>query len=199
MKPAAAAALAADGALILDLRPADAFSAGHPYGALNFAFGSKIGYWAGFVLPPDAPLLLLSDDPAQYPEAMIQLLRVGLDRVDGSITGGFRDWVGAGLPTDTIEPVAAASLHDHRPDGVTIVDVRTRREFGHGHIDRAINVPLGELPDRAGELRERGPIATICEGGYRSALAASLLAREGISPIINLVGGMHAYRGGEGA
>jgi rhodanese-related sulfurtransferase len=37
-------------------------------------------------------------------------------------------------------------------------------------------------------------VATICEGGYRSVLAASLLARSGFAPILNVTGGMSAYR-----
>jgi hydroxyacylglutathione hydrolase len=59
IRPAAAAALSADGALIIDLRSAEAFAAGHPYGALNLAFGSKVGYWAGWVVPPDDRLFLV--------------------------------------------------------------------------------------------------------------------------------------------
>ena len=86
--PAAAAALAADGALILDLRSGEAFAEGHPYGALNIAYGPKIGYWAGWVVPPDVPLLLLADEPSQAQEAAVQLLRVGLDRIEGAIPAG---------------------------------------------------------------------------------------------------------------
>src|SRR5258707_761533 len=110
IRPAAAAALAADGALILDLRNAAAFAAGHPGGALNLAFGAKVGYWAGWVVPPDAPLVLLADEPAQAQEAALQLLRVGLDRIEGTIAGGFSAWTGAGLPVAQIEQIAAEEL-----------------------------------------------------------------------------------------
>src|SRR4029077_11995988 len=65
LRPGADAALAADGALILDLRSAEAFATGHPYGAINLGYGSKIGYWAGWVVAPDDPLILLADEPAQ--------------------------------------------------------------------------------------------------------------------------------------
>src|SRR5205085_7207182 len=58
IRPAAAAALMADGATVIDLRTADQFAAGHPDGAVNLAYGSKVGYWAGWVVPPDLPLLL---------------------------------------------------------------------------------------------------------------------------------------------
>ncbi len=198
IRPAAAAALAADGALILDLRNAAAFAAGHPGGALNLAFGAKVGYWAGWVVPPDAPLVLLADEPAQAQEAALQLLRVGLDRIEGTIAGGFSAWTGAGLPVAQIEQIAAEELRGEATragDGaIRIVDVRTPREWQSGHIDGSINIPVGEIPARVHELPGDAAIATICEGGYRSSLAASLLAREGVLRLFNVAGGMAAYR-----
>jgi hydroxyacylglutathione hydrolase len=195
IRPAAAAALSADGALILDLRDGEAFAEGHPYGALNLAFGPKVGYWAGWVVPPDVPLLLLADEPSEAQEAFVQLRRVGLDRVDGTISG-FDGWIGAGLPVARIERMSAGQLRAavQRREALRILDVRTRREWCAGHVEGAINVPVGELPARLRELEGDGPIATICEGGYRSNLAASLLAHEGFPRLINVVGGMTAYR-----
>jgi hydroxyacylglutathione hydrolase len=192
--PAAAAALAADGALILDLREAGAFAAGHPYGALNLVYGAKIGYWAGWVVPPDAPLLLVASQPSQAGEAATQLLRVGLDHIEGAVSGGFEGWMGAGLPGALIETISAASLDALDRGAVKVVDVRTPREWHADHIDGAVNIPVGEIPARAGELRGEAAVATICEGGYRSSLAASLLAHEGLPRVINVTGGMAAYR-----
>jgi len=196
LRPAAAAALAADGALILDLRPAQAFAAGHPYGAINIGYGAKVGYWAGWVVPPDLPLILLADEPAQAQEAAVQLLRVGLDRVEGAIAGGFDAWVGASLPVAEIPQITAGDLRGaiDRGEPMHVVDVRTPAEFRGGHVDHAVNIPAGEIPARAGELPRDAPIVTICEGGYRSSLAASLLAQEGIAPLANVTGGMAAYR-----
>jgi len=196
LRPAAAAALAADGALILDLRPATAFAAGHPYGAINIGYGAKVGFWAGWVVPPDLPLILLADEPAQAQEAAVQLLRVGLDRVEGAIAGGFDAWIGASLPIAEIAQITAADLRAaiDRGEPMHVVDVRTPGEFRGGHIDHAVNIPAGEIPARAGELPHDAPIVTICEGGYRSSLAASLLAQEGIAPVANVTGGMAAYR-----
>src|SRR3954468_17950459 len=154
LRPAAAAALAADGALILDLRASSMFLAGHPYGALNFGYGSKIGYWAGWVIPPDAPLIILADEPAHAQEAAVQLLRVGLDRVEGTIAGGFEAWVGAGLPVAEIATMSPAELRRavERGTPMQVVDVRTPAEWNAAHIDGALNIPVGEIPDRADEL-----------------------------------------------
>ena len=194
--PAAAAALAADGALILDLRDGARFAAGHPYGALNLAFGPKLGYWAGWVVPPEDPLLILADEPAHAEEAATQLLRVGLERIEGTIAGGFEAWASAGLPVAEIGQMSVRELQAAlvTKDDLQVVDVRTPHEWSSGHIDGSINIPVGEIPARARELPVDGVIATICEGGYRSSLAASLLAHEGIPRLISVAGGMAAYR-----
>jgi hydroxyacylglutathione hydrolase len=197
IRPAAAAALAADGAVIVDMRPAAAFAEGHPDGAINLGFGSKMGYWGGWVLPDAQPLLLLADDPAQAREAAVQLRRVGLDRIEGAIAGGYEAWSGSSLPIARLDLMTVVELRDaiDRGTPMVIIDVRTPREWRSGHIDGAVNVPVGDIPARARELTAgHGLVATICEGGYRSSLAASLLAQEGGSTLVNLTGGMAAFR-----
>jgi hydroxyacylglutathione hydrolase len=194
--PDAAAALAADGALIVDLRSGEAFAAAHPDGAVSLTYGSKVGYWAGWVVPADLPLLLLADDAAQAHEAGMQLLRIGLDRVEGTIAGGFAAWTRAALPCATLEQISAQELRDaiDRHEAVQIVDVRSPREWAGGHAPGSINIPVGEIPARVAELRRDVGVATICESGYRSMLAASLLAQEGITHLATVSGGMAAFR-----
>ena len=122
----------------------------------------------------------------------------GLDRIEGTIAGGFADWIGAGLPMAELAMISAgdlrAAMDGDGADPIRIVDVRSTREFRGGHIDGSINIPVGEIPARAHELDGDGVVATICEGGYRSALAASLLAHEGLPRLVNVAGGMAAYR-----
>ena len=57
-----------------------------------------------------------------------------------------------------------------------------------------MHVPVGEIPGRAHELQHNGLLVTICEGGYRSSLGASLLSRAGLPSVANVRGGMTAYR-----
>ena len=76
---------------------------------------------------------------------------------------------------------------------MTLVDVRTRQEWLAGHIREAINIPVGDLPKRADELRGPNPVVTVCETGYRSSLASSVLARAGVQ-VVNVSDGTTAYR-----
>src|SRR5690606_2520113 len=82
MRAADAASAMENGAWLIDLRPAAAFGAGHPAGAINISFGSKVGYWAGWVVPADTPVVLLAAKPDEARAAARQLLRVGIDRID---------------------------------------------------------------------------------------------------------------------
>jgi hydroxyacylglutathione hydrolase len=185
------------GATLIDLRQANTFAVAHPSGAINIGFGPKIGYWAGWVVPLTSPVVLLHDgDRKKIHAARLELLRIGIDNVLGYVNGGFEAWRAAGLPVAHVNQISALDLrgrdvHDAR---MTIVDVRSNREFAADHIDGAIHIPVGALPTRMRELPQGKPIATICEGGYRSSLAASLLAREGFVPVFNISGGMIAYR-----
>lgn len=192
----AAAAGIKNGAIMIDLRGTQSFAERHPLGALNLPHGSKVGYWAGFVLPADARLVLLAADERQAQDAARQLIRVGVSRIDGYLAGGMHAWDAAALPTAAIGITTAQALHGAVDHGVSplIVDVRTTREWNSGHIDSAMHIPLGELSARASEIPRTRPVATICEGGYRSALAASLLARAGLDDVATVTGGMAAWR-----
>ena len=194
--PAAADRVIRDGGVLIDLRPADGFCAAHPAGALNLAMGATVGYWAAWVLAPDVPIVLFGADTRDAVEIGRQLLRVGLDSVAGFVDGGLDAWKSAGLPLASIPQITPGELHQRLSHGdrITLVDVRTPHEWRRGHIEASVHVPVGDIPERAGELPRDTVLATICEGGYRSSLAASLLARAGLCPVVNVTGGMNAYR-----
>ena len=191
-----AASAVRSGAVLIDLRGAAAFAERHPLGALNLTHGTKVGYWAGWVLPADARVVLLASDERQATDAGRQLMRVGVSRIDGYINGGMQAWDAAGLPTGTFGLLTVKDLQEAITRGETplVVDVRTSREWDGGHIEGATHIPIGDLARRAPEIPRDRSVATLCEGGYRSALAASLLARAGVDRISNVTGGMAAWR-----
>jgi hydroxyacylglutathione hydrolase len=192
-------AIARDGGIILDVRGAGAFAAGHPAGALNIGFGARVAYWAGWLVRPDERIVLVTDDDRQALEVRRQLVRVGLDEVAGVVAGGFEAWRTEGLPVARVDQIPPRELEERRAGGqrLTIVDVRSPQEWESGHVEGSINIPVGELGARAASLPSGVPVATICEGGFRSSLGASVLARSGIRSVVNVAGGMTAYRAGE--
>jgi len=68
--------------------------------------------------------------------------------------------------------------------GCPIVDVRTPMEYGMGHIEGSINMPVGNLSDFHSQLKELPtPIITCCRSGNRSGQAANQLNAWGIKAV----------------
>jgi hydroxyacylglutathione hydrolase len=80
-----------------------------------------------------------------------------------------------------------------RAGGIAVVDVRGRAEWDAGHIRGALNIPLGYLVDRLGQLPRETPVVLQCRSGARSAIATSLLQAHGLSNVVNLSGGLVAW------
>jgi hydroxyacylglutathione hydrolase len=81
-------------------------------------------------------------------------------------------------------------------DNLVVVDVRRPTEFADGHVKDAINLPLNEMMDPASMsiLEEDQNIYVHCAGGYRSVIGASLLKRQGIHNLRNIVGGWNKIK-----
>jgi sulfur-carrier protein adenylyltransferase/sulfurtransferase len=75
----------------------------------------------------------------------------------------------------------------------TIVDVREVHEFQAGHLDGSVNIPLGELSRRIGELSAQAPVVFVCRSGRRSQTACELSARAGVQKVADLEGGLLAW------
>jgi len=80
-------------------------------------------------------------------------------------------------------------------EGGTIIDVRESDEIATGTLPGAVHIPLGQIPSRTSEIDPTRPVALLCRSGARSGQAAAYLARSGFDEVINLDGGMLAYRG----
>jgi len=188
-----AAAAVHAGAVPIDLCDDDEVCGEHLATALRIAFGPKIGYWAGWVLPAGSRVVLLTPDAARAAEAGRQLLRVGFDTIDGYVPAPASAWRAAGFPVSRVTQISAAELRT-RAGELTLMDVRSDREWNAGHAAGAIHVPIGEVNAWAADFDKDATVATICEGGYRSMLAASILMRAGFHSVVNVAGGMGAYR-----
>ena len=105
------------------------------------------------------------------------------------------EWAKAALPMGHVPQMSAEELQQRITQGpsVALVDVRARREYMTGHIDRSINIPAPDLRKQYKILDTKVPIVCICNTGHRSSLAASLLKQRGFKDVSNLAGGMTGY------
>lgn len=94
-------------------------------------------------------------------------------------------------------PVVATNeeLENKLNDSIVVLDVREEAEYAFNHIPNAINIPMGELETRLGELNKEDEIFVICRTGSRSDLAAQKMAQNGFSKVTNVLPGMSGWSG----
>jgi glyoxylase-like metal-dependent hydrolase (beta-lactamase superfamily II)/rhodanese-related sulfurtransferase len=181
--------------VILDTRNANLFTQGFIPGSVSIGLEGRFAEFAGTILPFDKAILLVCE-PGTEKESIVRLARVGFENMIGHVAGGFDAWAKAGEPLDLIIDVEADELAMDIPfdPNMVIVDVRKTSEFDKGHIKEALTIPLDELIDPASmaNFDDNQNIYIHCAGGYRSVIASSLIKRQGIHNIRNVVGGFKA-------
>jgi glyoxylase-like metal-dependent hydrolase (beta-lactamase superfamily II)/rhodanese-related sulfurtransferase len=183
-----------NGAQVLDTRePAD-YAAAHLVGSQNIGLGGQYATWAGTILDPHLPIVIIAE-PGREEESAIRLGRIGFDNVAGYLQDGLGSLKSHSELTEFTERlspmVAAERIQSTEPP--QLLDVRTRREHEEKRIDGSLFIPLNHLAERAEELAFDRPVLVHCAGGYRSSIAASLLRRRGFTRVSELAGGIAAW------
>ena len=183
--------------VVLDTRNAAEFTQGFVPGSIFIGLEGRFAEWAGTLILFTQRIILVTDKGMEE-ETIIRLARVGFDKMEGYLQGGFEAWKKAGEKIDLIievEPDELAMDIKHDPK-LTIVDVRRETEFGEGHIKNAINLPLSEMTDVAqiANFDDEQNLYVHCAGGYRSVIASSLLKRHGYHNLRNVIGGFNKIK-----
>jgi hydroxyacylglutathione hydrolase len=178
--------------ILLDTRNETEFTKGFVPGSVNIGLEGRFAEWAGSLLSFDKPMLLVTA-PGEEKESIIRLARVGFDKVQGYLKGGYEAWKNAGEEIDIIIDVEPDELLMDIPfdKNLVVLDVRKPSEYAEGHLPGSVNFPLDDMNDPASmaAIKETDNLYVHCAGGYRSVIAASLLKRQGIHNLRNIVGG----------
>jgi hydroxyacylglutathione hydrolase len=177
---------------LIDARPRGAFAHAHIPGSLNMALENSFATYVGWLLPFNTPLMLLIEDEAGRHEAVVQLIRIGYERIEGYLDGGLALWKADALPTSKLETIDIETLYKRllRNESFLVLDVRRIEEWDNGHIPGSMHIHIAELAQRMHELPRDLPIMVICHTGYRAGIAASMIAGSGREAV--------AVRGGMG-
>lgn len=181
------------GAQLLDVREAIDFEGASMKGTLNIGLKGKYATWAGTLLNHDTPIVVIGDDNEE--EAVMRLGRIGFDNVAGYLQDGMQALSDRSDLLQTVPRVTAAALAEqiNAQKAPFILDVRSEKEYGIVHLGRAYNIPLTHLRERLEEVPTDRPVVVHCEGGYRSAIACSILANAGRTNVSDMVGGIKAW------
>ena len=183
-----------DGAIVVDTRDNMTFAAGHLRKSVNVGLGGRFAEYAGEVMHPGTPIVLVAE-PGYEAEAVTRLARIGFDRVLGALTAPIETFVAHPEHVDVLSRLSAAALADRIESvpGLVLIDVRNQGEVALGTVPGALNISLPSLLNSVDQLDRKAPTVVYCAGGYRSAIAASLLRLHGFTDVSDLVGGFSAW------
>jgi hydroxyacylglutathione hydrolase len=187
-----------DNTVVLDTRHATVFTQGFIPTSLFVGLEGRFAEWVGTVLPITKALLLVTDEGKEK-ETIVRLARIGYDNVIGYLQGGYDAWTANGEEIDMIIDVEADEMVlDMKFDNkATILDVRKISEYDLAHVRGARLAPLNDfLADSMiyASIEEDENVYVHCAGGYRSVIAASIMKREDIHNIRNVLGGWNSIK-----
>jgi glyoxylase-like metal-dependent hydrolase (beta-lactamase superfamily II)/rhodanese-related sulfurtransferase len=169
---------------VVDIRPAAAIAAGYLSGSTGVELADDFGSWVGWLLPYQAPIVLVAEPGQEVAEAVTQLARIGIDTVRGVVRNLDQ------APTSRFELIDVPTFRRRMADRATqVLDVRMPSERETVRLDGASEQFVADLalegiltsldPDR--------PVLIVCGSGRRAVIAATLLGRAGFQPAV-LVG-----------
>lgn len=182
------------GAQVVDVRDPETFEDGYLQGSINVGLQGSYATWAGTVLAQDAPIILIAPS-GQEEEAAMRLGRIGFDHIAGYLAGGADAFATRPDLVRHIERIDAPDLAMRLTASTPplVLDVRAPGERDDKYIDGSLHIPLQRLQRQLDDVPRGREVVVYCAGGYRSAIAASLLARHGLTRLVDLVGGIAAW------
>ena len=182
------------GIKVIDTRNKVDFANGFIPGTLNIQGNNSLSTWAGWLLNYQEQFILVADDD-QMDDLTRKLMRIGLDNIYGYIS----DVNSVGIELQKADVIDIEEFKTYiGKENVQIIDVRGVTEYEAAHIEGAENLFVGTLPDNLDKINKEKQIVIHCQAGDRSALAYSILAKNGFKNVKNYSGGMKEWLASDG-
>lgn len=178
------------GITVVDTRSKTAFAKGFIPGSFNIRGNNSFATWAGWMLNYQEQFMLVADE-AQIEDLTRKLMRIGLDNIYGYISDVNEP--GIELQTASVIDMDEFKSYIGKED-VQIIDVRGETEYEAGHIEGADNIFAGTIQDNLDKISKDKQVIIHCQAGDRSAIAHSVLARNGFKQVKNYSGGMKEWK-----
>ena len=169
------------GSWLVDLRHRDQWAKAHVSGALNFGIDGSFATYFGWIFPFEKEVILLSDRSEDISVAQRELVRIGIDRPQGSFVGHVSEFEETKSTQMVTFNEVPAALKDEE---IVVLDVRRNGERHASHIAGTLHIPFHELRNRVSELPKEKKIWVHCAGAYRASAAAGILEQAGFNPIV---------------
>ncbi|MGZ8543418.1 MAG: MBL fold metallo-hydrolase [Kaistella sp.] len=179
-----------DGIKVIDTRNKVEFAKGFIPGSINIQNNKTLSTWAGWLLNYDEDFIIVAPEE-QMDDITRKLMRIGLDRIAGFITE-------VNIPGIELQQADVIGIEEFKTyldkEDVQIVDVRGKTEYEEGHVKGAENHFVGTLPQNLDKISKDKQVVIHCQSGDRSAIAYSLLKKNGFDHVKNYSGGMKEWR-----
>jgi glyoxylase-like metal-dependent hydrolase (beta-lactamase superfamily II)/rhodanese-related sulfurtransferase len=160
---------------VLDVRPFEVFATGHLPGAVSVPVsGHSFATRAGFVLAASSSPAVHASSAEEADRAACGLRSVGFVELAGVLVDPVE---GA---RETLVPVGVDDVAGLVAAGAELVDVREASEREESPLPGSRHVPYRCAAEYAETLPRDRTLITVCESGARAAVAASVLAAQGV-------------------
>ncbi len=166
-----------DNAVIIDTRARTEFMTGHLEGSLLATINKQFNTIAGSYVTEEQDIYLIIEDD-KVDEAVVDLIRIGLDNIVGYATPA--ELIESRLSLVSTTTINFETVDNLMPTGdYNLLDVRKKSEFDVGHQPEAINISHTRLLDRIDEVPKDKPVLVHCKSGNRASFATALLESKG--------------------
>ena len=185
--------LLSDRAIVVDIRKASAFRAGHLPGTISIPLSKDFPTWSGWLLPYDRPIYFIAESSNATNEAARDLALVGIDNLKGFFDAkALKLW---SEESGNLERTTSINWYEAEravtEEKAFIVDVRGLSEWNEGYVPGAKHLHLGHLHTADLSGLPRGcPLLLYCRSGYRSGIGTSILEAAGFDDVRNIDGGI---------
>jgi hydroxyacylglutathione hydrolase len=180
-----------EGLKIIDTRPWEDYAKGFLKGTLSITNNNSFSTWMGWYLNYEEKFIIIAEEN-QVEDITRKLMRIGLDNLSGYITPTqLATFENGNL--ETYAPIDKETVKAKLDEDVQVVDVRGASEFNQGHIDGAVNLFVGKLPQNLDKVSKDKTVIIHCQAGGRAAIAYSILKANGFDNILNYSGGWNDW------
>lgn len=185
-----------DEVVVIDTRSSESFASGHLRGSINVGIDGRFAEYAGNVLRPGQRVVVVGD-AGRATEAKVRLARIGFDDVVGAVDNVELALLEHPDLAESAKRLPASDVCDWlaEDENLQVVDVRNAGETSVGGTLRGAQlIPLPQLLAHLDKLDPARPTIVYCSGGYRSAVAASVMRARGFTTVADMIGGYDAWR-----
>lgn len=186
-----------EGALVLDVRTEKEFAEGHIPNSIFIGLNGSFAPWVGALIPDIKQPIVLVTPIGKEKETVTRLSRVGYDNTLGYLEGGFETWKNSGKDVETLDSISAETFAETFKDKeLNVLDVRKDGEYKSMHLkgNHVQHFALDYINDNMNRIDRDKTYYVHCAGGYRSAIAASILKARGFNNLVDISGGMSALQ-----